>query len=619
MNFIKLNIQMFAADGKVVIETDLDSKGFKSGLDKMQSIAKTGFKAIATSVGVASAAVTGLIGYGVKYNAQIEQYNVALTTLTGSAEKANQIIEQIKKDAASTPFDVASLVQANQLLISTGMDASSAREDILALGNAISATGGGSDELSRMAVNLQQIKNVGKASALDIKQFAYAGIDVYGLLADYTGKSREEVTELEVSYNDLVGALKLASQEGGKYYNAMEDQSKTLNGQISNLQDNLNAFAGTIAEDATSAITNDFLPAINDTIQAMQEGFSKDGLQGLAEAFSDGFSNILMMLVEKAPDVVNVSVSIIENLIKGFKDNQQLILDSAFEIITILIDGIVTMLPDLLEMGAELIIQLMLGLAEKAPDLVPKIVEIIIKMLEVFNENFDKFVLAGIQLILGLIEGLIKSIPTIIENLPTIILAILNFFTASKLVSAGLNLIKGIGTGLINGVPELLKNIPKIIGQMVTSFKNNGLGAFKDIGVNLVKGLWNGINSVKDWILDKISGFGKSILNGLKSFFGIKSPSRLMRDEVGKYIAQGVGVGFEDELDSVYDSMQRAIDLETEKMSANVQTGSVYNKIMNTTPVQVNGTYTSTLEVDGEVLATVVNDVNDKKDLQYMF
>lgn len=618
MNLIKLNIQMFA-DGKVVIETDLDNKGFKSGLDKMQSIAKTGFKAIATSVGVASAAVTGLIGYGVKYNAQIEQYNVALTTLTGSAEKANQIIEQIKKDAASTPFDVASLVQANQLLISTGMDADSAREDILALGNAISATGGGSDELSRMAVNLQQIKNVGKASALDIKQFAYAGIDVYGLLADYTEKSREEVTELEVSYNDLVGALKLASQEGGKYYNAMEDQSKTLNGQISNLQDNLNAFAGTIAEDATSAITNDFLPAINDTIQAMQEGFSKDGLQGLAEAFSDGFSNILMMLVEKAPDVVNVSVSIIENLIKGFKDNQQLILDSAFEIITILIDGIVTMFPDLLEMGAELIIQLMLGLAEKAPDLVPKIVEIIIKMLEVFNENFDKFVLAGIQLILGLIEGLIKSIPTIIENLPTIILAILNFFTASKLVSAGLNLIKGIGTGLINGVPELLKNIPKIIGQMVTSFKNNGLGAFKDIGVNLVKGLWNGINSVKDWVLDKISGFGKSILNGLKSFFGIKSPSRLMRDEVGKYIAQGVGVGFEDELDSVYDSMQRAIDLETEKMSANVQTGSVYNKVMNTTPVQVNGTYTSTLEVDGEVLATVVNDVNDKKNLQYMF
>ena len=619
MNFIKLNIQMFAADGKVVIETDLDSKGFKSGLDKMQSIAKTGFKAIATSVGVASAAVTGLIGYGVKYNAQIEQYNVALTTLTGSAEKANQIIEQIKKDAASTPFDVASLVQANQLLISTGMDADSAREDILALGNAISATGGGSDELSRMAVNLQQIKNVGKASALDIKQFAYAGIDVYGLLADYTEKSREEVTELEVSYNDLVGALKLASQEGGKYYNAMEDQSKTLNGQISNLQDNLNAFAGTIAEDATSAITNDFLPAINDTIQAMQEGFSKDGLQGLAEAFSDGFSNILMMLVEKAPDVVNVSVSIIENLIKGFKDNQQLILDSAFEIITILIDGIVTMFPDLLEMGAELIIQLMLGLAEKAPDLVPKIVEIIIKMLEVFNENFDKFVLAGIQLILGLIEGLIKSIPTIIANLPTIILAILNFFTASKLVSAGLNLIKGLGTGLINGVPELLKNIPKIIGQMVTSFKNNGLGAFKDIGVNLIKGLWNGINSVKNWILDKISGFVDNIVGGFKKFFEIRSPSHRLADEVGKYAARGVGVGFEDELDSVYDSMQRAIDLETEKMSANVQTGNVYNKVMNTTPVQVNGTYTSTLEVDGEVLATVVNDVNDKKDLQYMF
>ena len=429
----------------------------------------------------------------------------------------------------------------------------------------------------------------------------------------------ERISKGTISVDEITASMERSTSAGGKYFQSMEKQSKTLNGQISTLKDNFSQFAGVLAEDTTNAISSEFLPAINETIQAMQEAFSEEGFEGLATAFADGFTNILTMLVEKAPEFVNVAVLIIQSLITGFQENQEVILNSAFQIINLLINGLVSMLPQILDMGMQLIIQLMLGLAQQAPDLIPQIVDIIIKMLEVFNENFDKFVLAGVQLILGLIEGLIKSIPDILANLPTILLAIVNFFTASKLINAGLTLLKGLGTGLINGIPNLLSNIPKIIGNMVNAFKEKGLSAFADVGKNLVQGLWNGINNAKDWVLDKIKGFGSAILDGIKSFFGISSPSKLMKDEVGKYIAEGVGVGFEDELSSVYNDMQKAIDLETEKMSANVQTGSVYNNVMNTIPVQVNGNYTSRLEVDGEVLATVVNDVNDKKDLQYMF
>src|SRR5699024_4618954 len=113
----------------------------------------------------------------------------------------------------------------------------------------------------------------------------------------------------------------------------------------------------------------------------------------------------------------------------------------------------------------------------------------------------------------------------------------------------------------------------------------NSVTSMAEVGLNLVKGLWNGINDAKNWLIDKIGGFTDGVVNAFKDLFGIHSPSRLMKDEVGKYIAEGVGVGFEDELSSVYDDMQKAIDLETEKMSANVQTGNVYNNIMNTTPV----------------------------------
>ena len=429
----------------------------------------------------------------------------------------------------------------------------------------------------------------------------------------------DRISKGTMSVEEITQAMKQATSEGGKYFQSMEKQSKTLNGQISTLKDNFSMFAGVLAEDTTNAISSEFLPAINETIQAMQEAFSEEGFEGLATAFADGFTNILTMLVEKAPEFINVAVLIIQSLITGFQENQEVILNSAFQIINLLINGLVSMLPQILDMGMQLIIQLMLGLAQQAPELVPQIVEIIIKMLEVFNENFDKFILAGVQLILGLIEGLIKSIPTIIKNLPTILLAILNFFTASKLVSAGATLLKGLGTGLINGIPNLIKNIPKIITNMVTSFKKNGISAFKDIGKNLITGLWNGLKSTWEGLKNKVADLAGSIVGKFKSVFGIKSPSRVFRDEIGKYLAQGVGVGFEDELSNVYDDMQKAIDLETEKMSANVQTGNVYNNIMNTTPVQVNGTYTSRLEVNGEVLAEVVNDVNDKKDLQYMF
>ena len=126
-----------------------------------------------------------VISTGVDYNSQMEQYTVAFTNMLGSADKAESALNQIKQDAAKTPFDTAGLVKANQLLISTGVDAQSARNVVMALGDAVKATGGGNDELSRMAQNLQQIKNAGKATSADIKQFAYAGIDVYGILAEY--------------------------------------------------------------------------------------------------------------------------------------------------------------------------------------------------------------------------------------------------------------------------------------------------------------------------------------------------------------------------------------------------------------------------------------------------
>lgn len=233
----------------------------------------------------ALSAAEGFISSGIEYNAQIEKYTTGFTNMLGSAEAAQQVMSQIQEDAAKTPFDVESLTKANQYLISAGENASYARNTIMALGDAVSATGGGNDELNRMSQNLQQIANTGKATTADIKQFAYAGIDVYGILADYTGKSTTEVQSMTISYDLLTQALQAASEEGGRYYGSMDTQSQTMNGRVSTLQDNVKQLAGLLTGDLSSGV-GVVIGNLNDMLVAAQEAYKTDGWIGLAGAIT---------------------------------------------------------------------------------------------------------------------------------------------------------------------------------------------------------------------------------------------------------------------------------------------------------------------------------------------
>ena len=209
---------------------------------------------------------------GIEYNAEMQSYTQALTNSLGSAEAAAAALSAIKLDAAVTPYSVAALTRANQLLISTGISAESARATINALSEAISATGGGNDELQRMAQNLQQIQNVGKASAMDIKQFQMAGIDVYGILADYTGQTVQEVQDLTITYDLLSKALQNAASEGGKYFGANAAQAATLNGQISTLTDNIKSKLGEAMEGVSDMLSEDILPKVNEFVSNIDVG-----------------------------------------------------------------------------------------------------------------------------------------------------------------------------------------------------------------------------------------------------------------------------------------------------------------------------------------------------------
>lgn len=213
---------------------------FKDIGDKVTSLGK--------SFSVVSAGMAALLGSGVKYNASIEQSTKAFETFLGSAEAAEKAVDNIKKQSVSSPFNTQDLIKANQMLVTTGVNADDSRKTISALADAIALTGGGNDELTRMASNLQQIKNAGKATSMDIRQFAYAGIDVYGILAETTGKNVEELKKMDITYDQLSAALQKASSEGGKYYQGQEKMTDTLNGSVSKLKKTFQEFTGELAQ-----------------------------------------------------------------------------------------------------------------------------------------------------------------------------------------------------------------------------------------------------------------------------------------------------------------------------------------------------------------------------------
>nr|DAH19082.1 MAG TPA: tail tape measure protein [Caudoviricetes sp.] len=264
-----------------------------------------------TSLGTKAVGLAkGFVEMGISYNAQIEKYTTGFTNMLGSAQAAQEAMQAIQEDAARTPFDVASLTQANQLLISAGENAEYSRKVINALGDAVSATGGGSAELSRMAANLQQIANVGKAATIDIKQFAYAGINIYQILADYTGKSVQEVQNMTISYDLLSQALIAASEEGGRYYNAMNTQSQTMNGRISTLKDNVSQLTGLMTGDLSSGI-GVVIGHLNDMVVAAQEAYKEDGWKGLGNAILE-LDNPISAIIKKFGQLGSAAVSALD-------------------------------------------------------------------------------------------------------------------------------------------------------------------------------------------------------------------------------------------------------------------------------------------------------------------
>lgn len=559
-----------AEDGRIVYKVTCDTSNVEKEVSEGGKRAGSKFEEVMTGaarrVGEAFVemaargvqAVEQIVKAGMEFNARMETYQTAFTTLLGSEKEAAAVMEQIRKDAASTPFDVDSLTQANQMLISTGMSAGAARKDVLTLANAIAATGGGSAELSRMASNMQQIQNVGKATAMDIRQFANAGINIYGLLADAMGVTTAQAAEMDVTYEMLSYAFEKAAASGGIYEDALLHQSQTFEGRMSTLKDNVTQLEGALTEDLFTSISSNYLPMLMDWVATLLEAAQTGGIQGAWNAAKQIISSLIDSIIQEAPQVLNTGIYLLLNLL----------------------NGIAKALPNLISKGMELVQTLAKTLINRAPDIVSSGVKLLNSLLDGIVQNLPKLIKTGGDLIIAFGKAIIQNAPQILE--------------------AGAKLLLALIEGIYGRLAELGRVAMELAAEIFNTLTSTN---WWDVGASIVQGIGEGFTA---WWNDLVSQVGeamKSLYNSVKNFFGIHSPSTKFA-WIAEMNVKGMEEGFKDEeanltrtvhdvFDTVPETAMDATRFNTESFERNVSynmtaTGSIGDTTI-TVPLYLNG------------------------------
>lgn len=261
-----------AYDGSIRIDTSIDPKGFRSGVKKLNTLASDALKGITTLIAGAGAALSAGAMAGVKYNAQMEQYITSFGTMLGSAEKAQNMIAQIKKFAAETPFELPDLAKGAQTLLAFG----TAEEKVLPIMKMLGdVSQGNKEKFDGLTLAFAQCQSTGKLMGQDLLQMINQGFNPLNEISKMTGKSvaqlKEEMSKGAISAEMVAAAFEHATSEGGQFYNAMEAQSKTFSGQLSTLKDNVSSFIGELTEGLTDSLKDSALPILTKAIDKLAD------------------------------------------------------------------------------------------------------------------------------------------------------------------------------------------------------------------------------------------------------------------------------------------------------------------------------------------------------------
>jgi tape measure domain-containing protein len=585
------------AQGQFVKMSDQSKKlggALSSAASKAKSFASS-VTSIASGIGVYAAVSKGIGMISNALDGAISRYDTlnnfprVMQQIGFSADDSEKAISKLSDGIQGLPTtldDVASTAQ--RIAVMTG-DLDGAVDTTLALNNAFIASGSDAANAARGLEQYVQMLSRGEV-----------GLEEWRTLQETMG----------VALNDVAKAFGFAGKSAqNDLYDALKSGEITMeefNAKLIELNDGTNGFAEralTASGGIRTAWTNmqtSIVRGVTKIIEAIDSVLANtplESIENIINNIGNAFFNFLDGIAQKIP----IAVGFVSQLFSVFKDGGlpavfQLLTETAQGSIDSILGIITSNLPTLLENGRQMLLSLIQGIIDTIPQLLPVVTKIVTTLVNTIASYFPKFLEAGTQVLLKIVDGIMQMLPdivsaatdiienlvvTLINNLPKIIstgvkllLSLVDGISNAlpRLVSASVNLITNITATLVANLPRIivagtkilislitgiLKLIPRLLStgvKIVGEFSRSIIGAVPKMvkaGADLIKGLWNGINSVKDWILGKISGFVDGIVGGIKKFFGIASPSKVLRDEVGRWIPAGLVDGINSEKNDV--------------------------------------------------------------------
>ena len=590
-------------DGSLKFDTEINEKGFSSGISKIGSIAKKGMAVAAASVGGLAASFGAVTKASLDSVASLEQNIGGVETLFKKSadtviKNANRAYETAGMSANEYMSTVTSF--SASLLQSLGGDtkkaASYADRAIIDM----------SDNANKMGTSMELIQNAYQGFAkqnytmLDNLKLGYGGtkeemarlIQDASEMTDVQKKLGITVDDSSMSFGNIVNAISIMQESLGIAGTTSDEAATTIEGSMNAAKaawDNFLNGSGT-AEELADAIgtaagnisknLGEIIPRLAETIPkaavAVYEQIGGNILNSFVSGIDTALPNLLITgtkiisalssgIISVLPTVGEISLSIATYLLQGFIDNAPTLLSAGADILLNLSQGISEKLPDLAPLALQAVLTLAQSIISNAPKIIqaginivlalvqgvansiPMLVAQVPRIINQFWSNFDKCVLklaaAGVKVITTLAMGIVKSIPTIIANARQIASAIFNTISHLNLLSAGKNIIKTLGSGLKGMNGNIVSIAKQIVNKIKTSFTSINWG---EVGKQVINGIKNGVIATASALYDSLKTIASNALNAAKNALGIHSPSKVFREQVGKQIVKGIVKGIKD-------------------------------------------------------------------------
>ncbi len=592
------------SDGKVTIDTELKQDGLSKGMSGLQAKFGTGAKVMAGAAIAAGAAVVSLTQKSVQAYARYEQLVGGVETLYGAGGKTlEEYAKSVGKSTNSVKGEYNKLMGAQKTVLdnaanaykNAGMSANQYMDTVTSFAAALTSSVGGdtqkaaekaniaindmADNANKMGTNMQMIQNAYNGFAkqnytmLDNLKLGYGGTksEMERLLKD-----AEKISGIHYdisSYADIVDAIHVIQKEMGVTGTTAEEAEHTIEGSLNMTKAAWENLVVGIADDhadfdtlmqnfidSVSALGKNMLPRIKIVIEGIGKlvtqlapviakqlpGLLASILPDMLTAISSTVIAIAQALVESAPTIIEALLKSFLQIGEALAGLIQELIPKLVEVILQIVELMQTAQPQILQTWLDLFLSLATAILKSIPIIINHLPIIIQGIVSYFVSKGPMILATAVKLFFEIVKAIPIVLVSIVKAIPRIILAIVKGLLqgTARVFPVGVKLLKALWNGIKSWVGALRSRVASV-GRSLPGRLKSGLSSLVSIGRNWIVGLWNGIGSKATWLCNKIKELASDAKQAIKDFFHIKSPSRVMRDEVGRFITLGIGEGIE--------------------------------------------------------------------------